>query len=147
MTVRFQIVVDCKEPARLVRFWCEALHYVIELPPKGWASWDDYWRSVGVPEEELGVGPDCIVDPAGAGPRIWFQVVTESKTCKNRLHFDVRASRGRDAPLAERREQVEAEAKRLVKLGASRLKTLSQDGVDHYAVAMADPEENEFDVM
>lgn len=146
MPVRFQIVIDCREPANLARFWCEALNYVIETPPKGWESWDDYWRSVGVPEEDLGVGPDCIVDPAGGGPRIWFHVVPEPKTCKNRLHFDVRASGGRDLPLAVRRGQVEAEAARLLRLGATRLETLSEEGLDHYAIAMADPEENEFDV-
>lgn len=146
MTARYQVVVDCTDPPKLVRFWCEALHYVIEQPPKGWESWDDYYRSIGVPEEELGVGPDSIIDPEGGGPRIWFHIVPESKICKNRLHFDVRASRGRELPLATRRDQVEAEAARLVSLGATRLETLTEEGLDHYAVAMADPEGNEFDV-
>ncbi len=146
MAVRFQIVVDCRDPPKLVRFWRDALHYVIDPPPKGWDSWDAYWRSIGVPEEELGVGPDSISDPGGGGPRIWFHIVPESKICKNRLHFDIRASGGRDLPLARRREQVEEEAARLVETGAIRLETLSEEGLDHYAVAMADPEGNEFDV-
>jgi len=38
-----------------------------------------------VPEDELGIGADCIVDPDGRGPRIWFQVVPEHKAAKNRL--------------------------------------------------------------
>jgi hypothetical protein len=57
-----------------------------EPPPAGFATWDDYWRDVGVPEAELGLGADCIIDPDGGGPRIWFQVVPESKMVKNRLH-------------------------------------------------------------
>ena len=35
---------------------------------------------------------------------------------------------------------------RLVALGATRLHTASQEGLDHSAVGMADPEGNEFDV-
>lgn len=146
MSVRFQIVIDCKDPPKLAKFWCEALHYVIEPPPEGWGSWDDYWRDVGVPEEDLGVGPDSITDPAGGGPRIWFHKLPENKICKNRLHFDIRASGGRHLPLAERKAQVEAEAARLTGMGAVRLETLSEEGLDHYAVALEDPEGNEFDV-
>ncbi len=54
-----------------------ALGYEFEPPPEGAATWDDYWRDVGVGEEELGIGEDRIIDPAGSGPRIWFQVVPE----------------------------------------------------------------------
>jgi hypothetical protein len=86
------------EPERLARFWAAALGYVPEPPPAGFASWDQYWRSAGLPEEDLGLGEDRIVDPAGRGPRIWFQVVPEAKTIKNRLHIDVHASGGRELP-------------------------------------------------
>jgi hypothetical protein len=47
---------------------------------------DDYWRDAGLPEEDLGIGENRIVDPAGRGPRIWFQIVPERKTIKNRIH-------------------------------------------------------------
>jgi hypothetical protein len=146
MPVRYQLVIDCADADRLARFWAEALHYVLAVPPAGHPTWDDFYRSIGVPEDELGVGEDRIVDPSGEGPQIWFQVVPEAKTIKNRLHLDVRGSAGRDTPLAERREQVEAEVARLVALGASRVRTHAEEGLDHYAVAMADPEGNEFDV-
>jgi len=146
MAVSYQLVIDCAEPEPLARFWAEALHYVLAPAPTGFDNWDDFYRSIGVPEDELGIGDDRIVDPRGEGPQIWFQVVPERKSIKNRLHIDVRASAGRDAPLDARREQVEAEAARLVSLGATRLRTNSQDGLDHYAVAMADPEGNEFDI-
>jgi hypothetical protein len=35
----------------------------------------------------LGTGADCIIDPDGGGPRIWFQVVPETKTEGN--EFDI----------------------------------------------------------
>ncbi len=56
------------------------------------------------------------------------------------------ASGGRGSSLATRRERVEAEVERLVTLGASRLHTIEEEGLDHYAVALTDPEGNEFDV-
>jgi Glyoxalase-like domain len=85
MTVRFQIVVDCRDPEPLARFWAAALGYEFEPPPEGFPTWDDYRRDVGVGEEDLGIGEDRIIDPDGTGPRIWFQVVPERKGVKNRL--------------------------------------------------------------
>ena len=139
MAVSYQLVIDCASPDPLAHFWAEALHYVVEPPPTGFGSWDDYYRSIGVPEDELGIGADSIVDPNGEGPRIWFQVVTESKSFKNLLHIDVRASGGHGTSLESRRELIEAEAARLVALGATRLRTASEEDLDHYAVSMADP--------
>ena len=147
MATTFQLVVDCPDPARLVRFWVEALHYRVEPPPGGHETWNAYWRSIGVPEDELdptGDGSDSIVDPDGVGPRIWFQPVPEAKTVKNRLHLDLKVSGGRDVPLDVRRSRVDAEVERLVGLGASVLRVLSTEGLDHYGVVMQDPEGNEF---
>jgi hypothetical protein len=70
--VRFQLVIDCADPDRLARFWAAALHYELEPVPDGFDSWDDYYRGLGVGEEDLGIGEDSIVDPYGDGPRIWF---------------------------------------------------------------------------
>lgn len=70
MAATFQLVIDCADPAPLARFWCEALGYVLEPSPEGFATWEMYWRDVGVPADELGTGDDCIVDPDGRGPRI-----------------------------------------------------------------------------
>jgi hypothetical protein len=144
--MRFQLVIECTDPDRLANFWAAALGYVLEPPPAGFETWNDYWRNVGVPEEELFDGDDCIVDPDGAGPRIWFQVVPEIKGLKNRLHLDIHASGGRAVPMPTRIQRVDAEAARLVTLGATLVRSLSQDGLDHYAVAMQDPEGNEFDI-
>jgi hypothetical protein len=146
MTVRYQLVIDCADPELLARFWTAALGYELEPPPAGFADWDDYWRDVGVPEAELGIGADRIIDPDGGGPRIWFQVVPEAKTVKNRLHLDVHVSGGRAVPLATRRQRVDAEARRLCELGATMVAVSSEEGIDHYGVAMKDPEGNEFDI-
>jgi hypothetical protein len=72
-----------------------------------------------VPEEELGTGVDRIIDPAGGG---------------------------RPVPIAIRRERVDAEARRLSGLGATLVAMPDQEGLDHYAVAMKDPEGTEFDI-
>ena len=146
MAVSYQLVIDCSSPEPLAHFWAEALHYVIAPPPTGFDSWDDFYASIGLPDDELGIGDDRIEDPNGEGPSIWFQVVPEKKSIKNRIHIDVHASGGRGKPLETRRELVEAEATRLEALGATRLKANLEEGLDHYALAMADPEGNEFDI-
>jgi Glyoxalase-like domain len=146
MPVRFQLVIDCANPDRLARFWAAALGYELAPPPTGFATWDDYYRDLGVPEEDLGGGADRISDPRGHGPSIWFQVVPDTKTGKNRLHLDLHASGARADPIETRRQRVDAEAGRLVGLGATTVGVLFQEGLDHYAVAMKDPEGNEFDI-
>jgi glyoxalase superfamily protein len=151
MAVRYQLVVNCADPEPLARFWAAALGYELEPPPAGFATWDDFRRSIGLPDSFLGVGTDSIIDPDHAGPRIWFQVVPDAKTITNRLHLDIHASGDRALPLAVRRERVDAEAQRLAKLGATWVASSEdaapdQEGLDHYAVAMRDPEGNEFDI-
>ena len=146
MPVRFQLVIDCADPDRLARFWAAALGYELAPPPAGFATWDDYYRDLGVPEEELGLGEDRISDPQGHGPAIWFQVVPETKAVKNRLHLDIHASGGRTVPIETRRQRVDAEASRLAGLGATIARVLYTEGLDHYGVAMKDPEGNEFDI-
>ena len=89
---QFQVVIDCRDAARLVKFWSQALGYVPEPPPKGFSSWKEFYKKIGIPEEELTEETDSIVDPDRKGPRIWFHVVPESKICKNRLHFDLGVS-------------------------------------------------------
>ena len=146
MTARFQLVIDCADPEPLARFWASALGYVLEPPPDGFDSWDAYRRDLGVPDDELGAGADCIVDPNGRGPRIWFQVVPERKAIKNRLHIDVSVGGDRAVPFETRKQRVDGEAARLSALGARLVGVLETEGLDHYAVAMQDPEGNEFDI-
>lgn len=153
MATEFQVTIDCALPARMVRFWCEALHYVPEPPPAGFDNWYDFLRSIGVPAAELdaereafpdGDLCDSVIDPDGRGPRIWFQKVPETKQLKNRLHFDLEIGGGHQVPIEERRRRIRAEAQRLVGAGARLLRELHTDGLDHFAIALLDPEGNEF---
>lgn len=146
--MRFQLVMNAADPDRLAHFWAAALHYQLEPVPTGFDTWDDYYRDLGLPDEFLGRGEDSIVDPAGEGPRIWFQQTDAAKTGPNRLHLDIAAGRDRSLPIETRVGLVEAEVERLVSLGASRVGAREplEPGLDHYAVGMLDPEGNEFDV-
>jgi hypothetical protein len=144
--VRFQLVIDCADPDRLARFWAVALGYELAPASAGFATWNDFYREVGVPEEELADGADRISDPEGHGPSIWFHVVPDAKAVKNLLHLDIRASGERTDRSRARRERVDAEASRLIGLGATVTGALSEDGLDPYAVGMKDPEGNEFDI-
>ncbi|MBY8876139.1 VOC family protein [Actinacidiphila acidipaludis] len=151
MEMTLQLTIDCADPRRLVAFWSEALGYVPEPPPGGHATWRAYWEDMGVPEDELPPGagdlPESIVDPAGQGPRVWFQHVPESKTIKNRIHLDLKVGGGRDVPLAIRRQRVTATVERLVKAGAGVVRISDAPEMEHYAVQLQDPEGNEFDVV
>ena len=148
MATQVDLTIDCADPDRLVPFWAAALGYVVEPPPAGAASWVDYWRSIGVPEDELpepGVEVnDSIIDPAGLRPRIWFQLVPEAKVVKNRLHLDLRVSGGREVAIDVRRQRVRDEASRLVAFGATKLRENGGEGADYFAVVLQDPEGNEF---
>jgi hypothetical protein len=80
-------------------------------------DWDEYWRDVGVPEDELGLGADL----------------------KNRLRLDVHASGGRAVPFEVRRQRVDAEARRLAGLGATMAAVHFEEGIDHYGGRDAGP--------
>ena len=83
------------------------------------------------------------VDPAGAGPRLFFQQVPEGKTVKNRVHLDVRAAPGLEGD--ERMAALEAECERLVALGATRVaRSEPAPPMSGGFIVMQDPEGNEF---
>ncbi|MDQ2810502.1 MAG: VOC family protein [Actinomycetota bacterium] len=136
-----QVTFDCAEPERLARFWCEVLGYVVPPAPEGFATWEDYDRSL--PSEERDSWFAC-VDPAGAGPRLYFQRVPEGKVVKNRVHLDVRVGTGLVGD--ERLATLEAECARLVTLGATHMRTLLADDDNESCIVMQDIESNEFDL-
>ena len=140
MATGFQVVIDCADPARLSRFWAEALGYKLDDPPKGYDSWEDWLREQDIPEDRWN-DASAVVDPDGAGPRIYLQRVPEAKTVKNRVHLDLNISGGRSAPVEERRGRVDAEVERLLGIGATRQRTVEEPG--GYWVVMQDPEGNE----
>ncbi len=144
----FQITVDCAVPDTMAKFWAEALRYDLQEPPPPHESWRDYWIAAGHdPDDDFGDGYDAIVDPAGFGPRVWVQQVPETKSIKNRLHFDLLVGGGRTVPLENRKQRVHAEADRLTALGATVRHVMDNSESNPYAIAMSDPEGNEFDIV
>jgi catechol 2,3-dioxygenase-like lactoylglutathione lyase family enzyme len=141
MTRAVQITFDCADPAGLAAFWAEALGYRLQDPPGGFASWEEALTAMGVPPERRN-DASALVDPEGSGPRLFFQRVPEDKVAKNRVHLDVRAAPGLEGDA--RMDALEAEATRLVALGATRLRRHEPApplGAGH--IVMADPEGNE----
>ncbi|MFE9689589.1 VOC family protein [Micromonospora sp. NPDC005806] len=137
-----QVTFDCADPARLAAFWAEALGYQLQDPPAGFESWEQALEAMGVPIERRN-DASAVVDPEGAGPRLFFQRVPEGKQAKNRVHLDVRAAPGLNGEA--RMAALEAEAERLGSHGAARLRRHEPApplGAGH--IVMADPEGNEF---
>ncbi|RCG25402.1 VOC family protein [Sphaerisporangium album] len=116
------VVVDCRHPAPVARFWAAALDGY-EVAPYDEAELERL-RGMGVedPEDD----PTVLVEAPGRGPRFFFVLVPEPKTVKNRLHLDLTC------------DDVEAEAARLVALGGRVI------AVREGWTTLADPEGNEF---
>jgi hypothetical protein len=137
---KIQVVVDAAEPAKLAEFWALALDYVLEPPPRGFETREDFGRSVGRPEEEFG-DQAAVIDPADEGPRLYFRRVPERKTVKNRVHLDVRVA-GREVDGEERKRLVSEKVEQLVEAGASI--AWADEDVRGHSIVLRDPEGNEF---
>lgn len=116
------VVFDSHHPASIARFWAAALDGY-EVAPYDEAELARL-RGLGIhdPQED----PSVLVEAPGLQPRIFFQLVPEPKTVKNRVHLDLRC------------DSVGAELERLRELGASVVAEYS----DH--LMLRDPEGNEF---
>ncbi|MEU4804710.1 VOC family protein [Actinosynnema sp. NPDC023587] len=110
-----ELVLDCREPEVLARFWCAVLDFVVL------GREDDGSVEIGSRE---GFG--------GPQPTIFFSRQDEPGKGKSRLHIDVNATD---------RDQ-DAELERLLELGA-RPADVGQTGEEQWHV-LADPEGNEF---
>jgi hypothetical protein len=142
MYTKIQIVFDAAEPEKLAEFWELALGYVVEPPPEGFESWEDFARSIGLPEEEFGEVASRI-DPAGEGPRLYFQRVPDKKYpgVKNRVHLDISVA-GRGVRGEHRKRLVSEHVERLVQAGATL--AWQTDNVRGSSITLRDPEGNEF---
>ena len=145
-----QITFDAHDPRALSTFWRDALGYVHPGPPgvdvpadlDPLDAWDAFLAGLGVPEAARDER-SAIEDPAGAGPRLFFQKVPEDKVAKNRVHLDVRAAPGLDGEA--RMAALEAECERLVGLGAALVRRHAPaPPLDAGHLVMTDPEGNEF---
>jgi len=106
------VLIDCVDLDAMTAFWCEALDL-----------------------EQVWTGPSgghLLVAGDGSGRRLALMPGHDSKTTKNRVHFDLRP------------DDQQAEVERLQRLGARRV-DIGQVGVPW--VVMADPEGNEFCVL
>ncbi|MEO9324764.1 VOC family protein [Nocardioides sp. C4-1] len=141
MARTIQVTFDAADPAALMRFWSAALGYETDPPPSGFDSWDAALDAFGVPPEQRNDRSACH-DPDGVGPRLFFQRVPEGKTAKNRVHLDVRAAPGLRG--AERMAALQAEADRLVGLGAVVVERFEPEPpLGHGSIVLRDPEGNE----
>ena len=137
-----QITFDCADPAALAAFWAEALGYRLQDPPGDFKSWEEALEAMGVPPERRN-DASAVIDPEGAGPRLFFQRVPERKQAKNRVHLDVRAAPGLEGDA--RMAALEAQAERLISHGATRLgRHEPAPPLAGGHIVMADPEGNEF---
>lgn len=108
------IVISCYEFDKMLAFWQDALHYVPREPAKdGWV---------------------VLRDPAGRGPNVSLDHVSERRTGKrSRLHLDLYTDNQKN------------EVERLVKLRATRYPWRYQPGDDF--IVLADPDDNLFCVV
>ena len=132
MAKRFGVTVDCADPPRMAKFWRGLLDYADEPAPPGYQTWPDYDTANGVSAEQASAGA-TIVDPAGVGPRLYFQRVPEPKSVKNRVHLDVPTGGEQQRNVLRRRVE---------DLGGTFLR--ASDDPDDPFLVMADPEGNEF---
>ena len=121
MTTRLDsVVIDAADPARVGRFWADALG----------------WTVLGERSEAVVVGVPGAPPWGEGGPMTLVVVpVAEPKTIKNRVHLDLASASETDQ---------QATVARVTDLGASRT-DVGQEDVPW--VVMADPEGNEFCVL
>ena len=112
----FNITFDCADARAQAQFWAAAL---------GWTASEQ--------DDAPGHVEYLVEPPDGASPRLYFTTVPEPKTAKNRLHFDLIS------------DTFEAEAERLLGLGARQLRELQSD--KSRWITFADIEGNEFDLI
>ena len=115
MAYDFQVAVDAAQPHVLADWWADALGWDVEpsdeafirrMIAEGYATEADtmthngalVWAEGAAIRHPRGPG-------SGIGGRIYFQLVPEPKTAKNRVHLDVRAGEGQ---IEAEQEAVEA---------------------------------------
>jgi hypothetical protein len=141
MAYQFQVTIDSTAPHPLADWWAEALGwqreptdeaFIRRMVDEGHAAESDTMRHNG---ELVWVVGAAIRHPTDEAPRVLFQQVPEPKTVKNRVHLDVNV------------DDRETHVRRLLGLGATRLRDVDDSSGDFKWTVMQDPEGNEFCVV
>ena len=145
MAHSIQVVIACDDPASLSEFWAGALGYVVQPPPEGFESWDEFAERVGIPPDKRN-DLSAVVDPDGDGPRVLFERY-DGGSPNQRLHLDINVM-GHAADLTddERRARLADERSRLEALGAT-FKREATGMAGEIWIEMFDPEGNWFCVQ
>jgi hypothetical protein len=109
------ISFDARDATQLAHFWAQALNRTV---------------NAGATKDFASIGTDT---DSGLGPVLMFHKVPEGKTVKNRVHLDLRGV------------DVQAEADRLIRLGAQEIRSLAEN--NNRWISLRDPEGNEFDLV
>ena len=118
MAHSIQVVFACEDPRRLAEFWAAALGYVVQPPPEGFETWDEFADSLGIPVERRN-DISAVVDPEGAGPRVLFERYFGGEP-NQRVHIDVGVVKvGAGLTDDQRRARLLEERARLEGLGAT----------------------------
>ena len=122
MAVSYQLVIDCASTlsARALRVGGAALRRC-SANGEGFDLWETHYRSIGAPEDELGIGNDSIVTRKGRGSADLVPGRSRRRS-RSRTASTSTSTRAGAAtnPIDVRRERVEAEAERLVALAPTR---------------------------
>ncbi len=140
MTARIaNVSIHAEDPAALARFWGAVMGY-----PE-WTGWPPEevvaLREAGMDDDALGERAEAW-DEDPNHQRFYFTRYRHERRQRNRMHIDITPFDDRRAT----REELEAEADRLVALGASVERVLVEPWgpFEEFAIMMRDPEGNEF---
>jgi hypothetical protein len=140
MTARIaNVSIHAENPGELARFWCAVMGY------PAWTSWPDDevadLREAGLSDADIAARAEAW-DGDPSHQRFYFTRYDRERRQRNRMHVDVTPFDDRRATRAE----LEAEAERLVGLGATVEKVLVDPWgpYEEFAIMMRDPEGNEF---
>jgi hypothetical protein len=136
-------VIACDDPTRLAAFWAAALDYVVQPPPDGFDTWEEFADAVGIPDENRN-DISAVVDPSGSGPKVLFERY-DGGAPNQRVHVDIN-SVGHEVSSDVRPGLLAAERARLEALGATYKRETSGMAGETW-IEMYDPEGNWFCVQ
>lgn len=140
MAHSIQITFACEDPGRLAEFWAGALGYLVQPPPDGYETWDEFAIEAGIAEENWG-DIAAVVDPDGPGPRLLFERWNAGAPAK-KVHVDINSVGHTPGESDEDRwARLRAERARLERIGAVFGKESTGTAGETF-IEMYDPEGN-----